>query len=139
MKLSLFALALFVMGSFAPAVTAQEKEMAHDTAPVKAVVFYADTCGSCKILEPRVAAALNAINANKVDVIKFDFSNNTTSAEAVALAKAKNVENILQQFGQKTGFVSIVNNDGEIVEKLTKNDTAEDIAAKLAKAIVSAS
>ena len=139
MKLSLIALALFVMAALPQAFAADEKEMMHKDATIKAVVFHSDNCGSCKILAPRVEEAMNAVNTDKIDVVKFDFTTNESGAEAAALAKSKNVESVLQQFGSKTGFISIVNGQGEIVDKLTKNDTAEDIAAKLAKAIVSAS
>ena len=54
--------------------------------PVQAVVFYSDTCGSCKILEPKMEAAMQAVNMDKINVVKFDFSNKETIEATKMLA-----------------------------------------------------
>jgi len=102
---------------------------------IKAVIFYSDTCGSCKILDPRMKEAMNAINKDEVEVVKFDFSNKDAIEATKTLAAKSKVENILQEYGAKTGFVVLVNSQGEIVEKLTKADEIVDIAVKVAKSI----
>ena len=109
--------------------------MAEEAPAIKAVIFYADSCGSCKILDPRMKAALNAINPAEIDVVKLDFSNKDTIEETKVLAKTAGVDNILQQYGAKTGFIVLVNEQGEVVEKLTKKDEAADIAGKIAVSI----
>ena len=110
-------------------------EAVTETPAIKAVVFYSDSCGSCKILDPRMKAALNAINPAEIEVVKFDFSNKETIEATKVLAATAGVENILQEYGAKTGFIVLVNEAGEVVEKLTKQDETADIAGKLAMSI----
>jgi len=98
---------------------------------VNAVVFYSDTCGSCKILEPKMMDAMGVINMDAVNVVKLDFSNKETIEASKKLAMDNGVNATLQSYGAKTGFVVLVDNDGNEISKLTVNDSAADIAAKL--------
>ncbi len=138
---SLLTLA-FALLAFTPISHAMEEAdmMAENAVPtVKAVVFYSDSCGSCKILEPKMKKAMKAINMDNVDVVKFDFSNKKAIEATKILADDKGLSDLLQKFGAKTGFVTLLNNDGAIVETIGVNDSVEDIAVKFAKSIVSAS
>jgi thiol-disulfide isomerase/thioredoxin len=140
---TLFTLAVAIM-AFVPTVFAMDKSMHEDkmmdkTAPVKAIVFYSVNCGSCKILEPRMEEAMKAINTDKVEVVNFDFSSKETIAATKTLAAKKGVDAVLQEYGAKTGFVVILDKNGNEVNKLKVDDTSADIAAKVVKAIVEAS
>lgn len=137
---SLLTLA-FALLAFMPMAHAMDKEKAMETMQpkVKAVVFYSENCGSCKILEPKVAAAMKAINMDNIEVVKLDFTTKETIEASKALAEDKDISGLLQKFGAKTGFVTLLNSDGEIVEKLGRDDTVEDIATKLVRSIVKSS
>lgn len=110
-----------------------------ETSVIKAVAFHSDTCGSCKILGPKMKEALGVINKDRLDVVKFNFTDKDTIAKTRELAASKDVEAILQKFGAKTGFVALVNGKGEVVDKLNARDSVSEIAVKLAKAIAEAS
>jgi thiol-disulfide isomerase/thioredoxin len=143
MKTSLLTLA-FAFMAFIPTVFAMDgaahKDMAMEkTAKITAVAFHSDSCGSCKILGPRMKEAMKAVNADKINLVKFDFSNAKTTAATKTLAAEKGVDSVLQQYGAKTGFIVLLNNHGKEVGKLKVDDTSADIAAKIAKAIVEAS
>ena len=136
---TLLTLAVTIM-AFIPTVFAMDKNKTmNEQNAVKAVVFYAANCGSCKILEPRMEEALQAINKDKVEVVKFDFSSKETIEATKALANEKNVNDILQQYGAKTGFVVLLDKEGKEVSKLKVDDNSADIASKIVKAIVEAS
>lgn len=140
MKSSILTLALAILAVIPFHAQAMENDMAAPATPVvKAVFFYADSCGVCKILEPKVTKALSSINPEKLDVIKFDFSNKATINATKELAKEKNINDILQKYGAKTGFVVLVNNNNEIVDTLKVDNEAPEMASKLATAIVNAS
>jgi len=130
------ALVAFVPQSFAMDDTMHNKM---EAAPVKAVVFYSDTCSSCKILGPQMMKAMQAVNTDKVDVVKFDFSSKDTIAATKILATEKGVDAVLQSYGVKTGFVVLLDKNGQEVDKLKVDDNAADIAAKITKAIVNQS
>ena len=141
MKLSLLTLA-FALLAFIPQSYAMKDKMAgmaHEKANIKAVMFFSENCGSCKILDPRLKEAMNAINQNKVDVVKFDFTNEATKMETQKLADKKGLGKILSEYGPKTGFVALIDKNGNVIDKLKVDHDTAEIAAKLAKAIASTS
>ena len=83
---------------------------------IKAVAFHSDSCGSCKVIGPRIVEALEIVNPNKVEMIKFDFTNKQTIEETKSLATAKNVDPILQKYGARTGWVALVDANGVVVD-----------------------
>ena len=104
---------------------------------VNAVIFYSDTCGSCKILEPKMMDAMAVINTDRINVVKLDFSNEATIEASKIRAKENNVGTTLQAYGVKTGFVVLVDNEGNEIGKISVDDSAEDIATKLTTAALS--
>lgn len=106
---------------------------------VKAVIFFSENCGACKELDPKMKAAMKAINEDKIDVVVLDFTSKETIEATKVLATDEELGGLLQKFGAKTGFVTLVDANSEIIETIGKNDTEAEIAAKLASAIISAS
>lgn len=111
-------------------------KMKTETHKAKAVVFYADNCGACKILDPKMKEAMKAINMDMIDVIKFDFSNSEAIEATKALAKEKSVDNVLQSYGAKTGFVVLLDASGVEVGTLKVDHSISEIAGKLASTII---
>lgn len=140
MKLSILTLAFAFLAALPSFSHAMDKHMAKDKMmmakpAVQAVAFHSDSCGSCKILAPKMAAALEAINKDKLDIVQFDYTNVETKAASMSLAGTKGLINVMQEYGPKTGFVLLLNEQGQVVDKITKENTAGEIAAKIAKAI----
>ena len=119
----------------APAAAVQNIQ----TGKIKAVAFHSDNCGSCKILGPRMQQAMSIINSKRVQVVKFDFTNKQSTAETQELAAEKNVSHVLEKHGAKSGFVIILNDQGEEVDIVKVDHDTGDIASKLAVAIADAS
>lgn len=131
-----FALLAFLPQSFA--MDGEHKEMMAKPA-VKAVAFHSDNCGSCKILGPRMQEAMNAINQDKVDLVKLDFTDEDTTQKTMSMAAGKGLSGIIEENGTKTGWVALVNAEGKVVDKIKVDHDTPEIAAKLAKAIATAS
>jgi len=138
MKLTLMTLVAAFM-AFVPFANAMDKHSMSDKAPITAVVFFAENCGSCKILDPRMKEALTIINEDKVDVVKFDFSNKEAIEATKALASKKGLDATLQKYGARTGFVILVDHNGEEIDRLKVDHDTSEIAVKMAKAIAKAS
>lgn len=143
MKATLLTLAFAVL-AFIPQVFAMNhgdhaEKMAAPAPAATAVIFFSESCGSCKILDPVMKEAMQAINTDKVDVVKFDFTNKDTIAATRTLASEKNVEATLQKYGAKTGFVVLLDAAGNEVDIVKVDDNATDIAVKLVKAITTKS
>ena len=129
----------FALLAFIPQTFAMDGAMHKDAmeAPkAKAVMFYSDSCGSCKILDPKMTEAMSAINTDMIDVVKFDFSSKDTIEATKALATEKGVDSVLQSYGAKTGFVVLLDSEGNEVGTLKKDHSAAEIAAKVAEAII---
>ncbi len=140
MKLSILTLAFAFLATLPSLSNAMDKhamkdKMMMETPAVKAVAFHSDNCGSCKILAPKMAAALEAINKDKLDIVQLDYTNAETKAASMSLATKKSLTNVMEQYGPKTGFVLLLDGQGQVVDKITKESTAGEIAAKIAKAI----
>ena len=141
MKLTILTMAFALMAllpqAFAMDDHGHDHSKAMDEKAATAVVFYSVNCASCKILEPRMMEAMQAINKDNLNVVKLDFSSKETIEASKTLAAEKGVESTLQSYGAKTGFVVLLDKEGNEIDKLKVDDNTADIAAKLARAIVS--
>ena len=106
--------------------------------PVRAVAFHSDNCGSCKILGPRLMEVSRVIDTDKFEIIKFDMTNKKSISETKQLAMEKNVDNILEKYGKKTGFIVLVNDQGEQVDILKVDHDVDEMTAKVKLAIENA-
>lgn len=103
-------------------------------------VFYADWCGSCKILEPRLEAAMSQLaDKDAVKIVKFDLTDDTTKAKSAAMAGENGLTDMYNEKAPKTGFAVLVQGDAATEPvTLTKSDSIAEIKAKL-EAFIAAS
>lgn len=119
-------LGLLMMG----AVNAQGQSPATVSQPTL-VVFYADWCGSCKILEPKLTEAFNATQGHdKIARVTFDLTDETTSQKTESMADDKGLGDLYRAHQPKTGMAFLVGTSGESV-KITKSDSVEQMKQKL--------
>lgn len=104
--------------------------------PVTAIMFFSQQCTSCKILDPRMKKAMQAVNQNKINVVTFDFSNRDAIAKTKADAQENGLGDVLQKYGAKTGYVVLLNSNGQEIDKIKVGDDEKEIAHKLTNAII---
>jgi len=137
---SLFIMAFALFGTIATAGAMDKyghgdanaagmKPLAAMDKPVVAV-FYADWCGSCKILDPKMKQAVGMMDKDAVDVVMFDLTDEETKAKSAALAGEKGLTDLYNAHAPKTGYAVLVK-DGKAAMRITKNDSVEVIKAKL--------
>ena len=99
-----------------------------------ALFFYADWCGSCKVLDPKVKEARDELKANaKTLFVTFDLTDEATRAQSAMLADALGLGPIYEVKSKKTGFMLIIDaEDKSIQQTLTKTDEVDPIRAILA-------
>ena len=107
---------------------------------VKAVLIYADWCGSCKILDPKVTAAKGAFEGKGMEFVTLDFTAKD-DADFFAQAEAAGVEPAIRAAMDgkiKTGQLILVSADGtKVMTTLTKALSTAELAAKFKDALAS--
>jgi thiol-disulfide isomerase/thioredoxin len=125
---SLFIMAFAVFGFMAP-VSAMEPMTENDKPTV--AVFYADWCGSCKVLEPKMMEAIGQLESkDALNIVKFDLTDDKTKVESLKLADKNGLGVLYNKNAPKTGFAALVK-DGQEAVRITKTDSVEVIKAKL--------
>lgn len=114
----------------------------HDMATMeiktKAVLIYADWCGSCKILDPKVKAVQAMGAMPGLEFVTLDYTDKNPN-DFYAQAAAAGVEEAVRAELDgtiKTGWLLLVDvDDARVVSKVTKEDDPAEIAAKLTAAL----
>lgn len=126
----------------APVPTAVADTQGDAAAPqVKAVLMYAEWCGSCKILDPKLKAVQAKGAIAGVDYVVLDFTDKNADA-LFAKADQKGVGPAIRaRFADqvKTGLLLLVDvQSGRIVNEVSKAMTEEEIEAALKAAVAPA-
>jgi len=105
-----------------------------------AVLIYADWCGSCKVLDPKI----NTVKANNsfanTAFVTLDYTDKDDKKFYAAARKAKVAKAVRAQLGKKvkTGQLLLIDMDDKKVVGVIKKDMSEADIAKTIKAAASA-
>ena len=127
--------------STAPSVKAETLPVATHAAmktKTKAVLIYADWCGSCKILDPKVEAVKAAGRVSGLEFVKLDYTDKDP-VKFYAQAKAAGVEKAVKAYFDgsiKTGQLLLVDvDDKKVIGRVTKEKTRPEIVTALKDAV----
>jgi len=117
---------------------ATDKASAMMDTKTKAVLVYADWCGSCKVLDPAVKKAQAMGPMPGVEFVVLDYTDKD-DANFYAQAEAAGVEKAIRDYLDgtvKTGQLLLVDLDDEkVIKTVTKADAAPAIVAKIKDAV----
>jgi len=107
-------------------------------AKMKAVLVYADWCSSCKVLDPAIMKARDLSPMPGVEFVVLDYTEKNET-DFYAQAEAAGIEPAIRTYLDgtvKTGLLLLVDvDDGKVIQKITKADTAPAILSKIQNAI----
>lgn len=144
MKKVTIMLMAFVLGITTMSVDAYhhggKKEKKYDSATPKvtAALFYADWCGSCKTLDPKLKKAKKEAKLSSKDVlfVTFDLTNNDTKHQSKLLANSLGLGELYRDNRGKTGYVALIDNkNGQQITKITKKQSTREIAQVITNAL----
>lgn len=114
--LGLFVL-IFTLTGFT--LTAQAKD-------VKAVMFYADWCTTCKVLDKNLNTAREQSElVDSADFVMFDMTDGKTRGQAKEIAASENLEKLLNIYGAATGFMVLFDADNQEVLHVIRGGAKE--------------
>jgi len=103
---------------------------------VVGLMFYSDTCASCKILDPKIQTVKNDYATKPILFATLDHSNDGSKNQAALLADSLGLGKVYSAQEKASGFMLLVNpKTGEVIEKLTRDMTEAEITAAIDKAI----
>ncbi|MEM9599930.1 MAG: thioredoxin family protein [Pseudomonadota bacterium] len=104
----------------------------------KAVLIYADWCGSCKVLDPKIQAVQAMGSMPGVEFVTLDYTERDAD-DFYAQARAAGVEQAVRTELDdtiKTGWLLLVDvDDRRVLSKVTRADDTAQIVAKIEEAL----
>jgi len=103
---------------------------------VVGLMFYADTCASCKVLDPKIQAVKSEFTGKPLLFTTFDHSNDATMGQAAMLAAALGVGELYAAQEKASGFMILIDaKSKQPLGKLTRDMSEEEIKAEFNKAL----
>lgn len=113
--------------------------LATDATPkVYSVLFYADWCGSCKVLDPAIEKARGQSDLDNAPVlfVRLDLTDATKRHQAQLMAHALGLGEFYKKNAGSTGFMLLINAETKtVISRITKVSDAKEITSKIKEAI----
>lgn len=124
-----------------PRTTSTQRQAASAEGPkVIAIKFHADWCGYCKAMGPVFEEMQAKYDQQPVLYVRLDQTREAGRRQAQYMARALGMGDIWAEYGGKTGFVLLVDGTtGEVIEKLTHDQSLKAMGASLREAVRNAS
>ena len=139
---------LAALAPIAPLASSSEAEAcdadAHKaaaTAPIEStlvlvVKFHADWCGACQMLSGPLESLQGDFAGQPVDFVRFDLSNEATTAASRPRAARLGLSEIFESYGTKTGFVLVIDAEtNRIVGEIRANQDFATMSDLLARSL----
>jgi len=113
-------------------------DMAEMDVKTKAVLIYADWCGSCKILDPKVKTVQAMGEMPGLEFVTLDYTDKNADNFYMQAAAAGVEDAVRAELDGtiKTGWLLLVDvDDARVISKVTKADETPEIAEKLRAAL----
>ncbi|MEX0661207.1 MAG: thioredoxin domain-containing protein [Balneolaceae bacterium] len=126
----IFIIALFFIGSFF--LLASDKIESEENPTIISMYMYADWCGACQAIKPKMAEAVREFEGESVLFTRMDMTDDFTAHQSKLLASSLGLIELFEENEGKTGFILLVDADThEILDKITREDETEDIIQKI--------
>ncbi len=103
---------------------------------VVGLMFYSDTCGSCKILDPKIEAVKGDYTTKPILFATLDHSNDGSKNQAALLAESLGLGKVYADQEKASGYMLLVNpGSGEILAKIDRDMSEAEIKTAFDEAL----
>ncbi|MCI0387850.1 MAG: thioredoxin domain-containing protein [Acidobacteria bacterium] len=103
---------------------------------VLGVLFYADWCGSCKALEPKLDQVKRGFQGQPILFTRFDLTDDFTNDQSARYAALLGLENYYRENAGKTGYMLLIDAQSKkLLGKITKLNSPEEIKTMLTQTL----
>lgn len=100
------------------------------------LLFYADWCSSCKVLEPKLNPVKKDFAGRQILFARVDLTNEFTREQSKLFVGWVGLGDVFQQYGDKTGFMLIIRlKDTAVLSRLVKTQTEDELRKEIRKAL----
>ncbi|HEY5552644.1 MAG TPA: thioredoxin domain-containing protein [Opitutaceae bacterium] len=103
---------------------------------VVGLLFYADWCSSCKVLEPKLDAIKKDFAGQPVLFTRVDFTDDFTKEQSDLLASYMGIDDAYVEQGRKTGFMLLIDTESkQVLGRLVKTQSEAELKAGIEAAL----
>lgn len=107
-----------------------------ERARVMAVLFYADWCSACKVLDPKIEAVKRDYVREDILFTRLDMTDDFTQRQSMLLAEQLGLGSLARRHGGRTGFMLLVSSqDGRVLGRLLKSHSEAEIRQAISAAL----
>ena len=124
-----------------PFVSHSEEDSSIVKPAIYGVLFYADWCGSCKTLDPKITQAREEakLDTQEILFVTLDLTDDITKHQAAFMAVTLGITDVYHANAGKTGFMLLLDADsGQTLAQLTNKYESAEIAVKIQDSIKAA-
>jgi thiol-disulfide isomerase/thioredoxin len=119
---------------------AQDEADPQQKPQVVGLVFYADWCGTCRVLEPRIDEVKKDMTDKPVLITRVDLTDEATRAQSQLFANWVGLGDIYQEQAGATGFMLLIDpQEKKVVDRITAQHSEEQIRETIDAALAAAS
>jgi thiol-disulfide isomerase/thioredoxin len=131
---------LIALCAIALATTAQhtmaDEQSAAEKPQLVGLVFYADWCGTCKVIEPRIDAVKKELADKPVLITRVDLTDDATRAQSQLFANWVGLGEIYQEHASATGFMLLIDPaQPKVIQRITAQHTEQQIRQAIDQAL----
>jgi len=118
-------LTVFLLALTSNIATAQQQDTT-DKPKILGVLMYADWCGKCKQLDPKLSEVKPQFEDQSILFTQFDMTNDFTTSQSQKLAGLLGLGDLFQQHKGSTGYMVLLDAQTKEVLKTLKHDQSEE-------------
>lgn len=129
---TLFIPAILALGLLTNPVHLLAQEPKMESPKLLAVLFHADWCSTCHVIEPKLDQVKRQFQDQSVLFTQFDLTDDFTKDQAAHYAALLGLEQVFRENLKRTGFVLLVDwPSKKVLGKITKDKSPEEIKSIL--------